>query len=222
MEALKRSSRIREYKDYPSSLRGQIAIAFLKEAKLSHRKIDEIYLGKDSSYTKGFQSMGILHYQGLRSKHQGSCTGLDIDSVIHEVSMLPDSSDLVGDLVAYKTNVLIEQKRHEQNFQKSVEEALKDTTEQRGERLQSYNGKPKKIQTISYAFVRSPDVVAEALLRAKGFCERCGLAAPFRRKSDGSPYLEVHHKIPLSEDGADTLENVLALCPNCHREVHFG
>jgi len=40
---------------------------------------------------------------------------------------------------------------------------LKDTTEQRLERLQSYNGKPKKIQTISYAFVRSPDVVAEAL-----------------------------------------------------------
>ena len=222
MEALERSSRIREYKDYPASLRGQIAFAFLQEAKLSHRKIDEVFLGKDSSYTKGFQSMGILHYQGLRAKHQGACAGLDIESVIHEVSMLPDSSDLVADLIAYKTNVLIEQKRHEQNFQKSVEEALKDTTEQRLERLQSYNGKPKKIQTISYAFVRSPDVVAEALLRAKGFCERCGLAAPFQWKSDGSPYVEVHHKIPLSEDGADTLENVLALCPNCHREVHFG
>ena len=222
MEALERSSRIREYKDYPASLRGQIAFAFLREAKLSHRKIDEIYLGKDSSYTKGFQSMGILHYQGLRSRHQGACAGLDIDSVIHEVSMLPDSSDLLGDLVAYKTNVSIEQKRLEQNFQKSVEEALKDTTEKRKERLQSYNGKPEKIQTISYAFTRSPDVVAEALLRARGFCERCKEKAPFLRKSNGSPYLEVHHIIPLSEDGTDTLENVLALCPNCHRKVHFG
>jgi 5-methylcytosine-specific restriction protein A len=166
--------------------------------------------------------MGILRYQGLVAKHRGACAGLDIHSVIHEVSMLPDSSDLLGDLVAYKTNVSIEQKRYEQNFQKSVEEALKVTTEKRKERLQSYNGKPEKIQTISYAFTRSPDVVAEALLRAKGFCERCKRQAPFLRKSDGSPYLEVHHKIPLSEDGEDTLENVLALCPNCHREVHFG
>lgn len=222
MEVLKRSSRIREYKDYPASLRGQIAFAFLQEEKLTHRKIDEIYLGKDSSYTKGFQSMGILRCQGLVAKHRGSCAGLDIDSLIREVSILADSSDLVGDLVAYKTNVSIEQKRHEQNFQKSVEEALNDTREKRMMRLQSYKGKPDKIQTISYAFVRSPDVVAEALLRAKGFCERCGLAAPFQRKSNGSPYLEVHHKIPLSEDGTDTLENVLALCPNCHREVHFG
>jgi hypothetical protein len=71
MEALERSSRIREYKDYPPSIRGQIALAFLRETKLSHRKIDEVYLGQDSSYTKGFQSMGILHYQGLRAKHQG-------------------------------------------------------------------------------------------------------------------------------------------------------
>ena len=222
MEALNRSSRIREYRDYPASLRGQIALAFLRDTKLSYRKIDEIYLGKDPAYTKGFQSMGILRYQGLVEIHHGVYTGLDIDSVIHEVSMLSDSSDLVGDLVAYKTVVLIDQKRYEQNFQKSVEESLKDAAGERKKRLQSYNGKPEKIQTISYSFNRSPDVVAEALLRAKGFCERCKQQAPFLRKADGSPYLEVHHKIPLSEDGTDTLENVLALCPNCHREIHFG
>jgi 5-methylcytosine-specific restriction protein A len=222
MQALKRSSRIREYKDYPASLRGQIAFAFLRDTKLSYRKIDEIYLGKDPAYTKGFQSMGILRYQGLVEIHHGVCAGLDIDSVIAKVSSLLDSTDLLGDLVAYKMNVSIEQKRHEQNFQNSVEEALKDTTVERKKRLESYNGKPEKIQTISYAFNRNPDVVAEALLRAKGFCERCRQQAPFLRKSDGSPYLEVHHKTPLSEDGTDTLENVLALCPNCHREIHFG
>jgi predicted HNH restriction endonuclease len=166
--------------------------------------------------------MGILRYQGLVAKHRGACAGLDIDSVIQEVSILPDSSDLVGDLIACKMNVSIEQKRHEQNFQKSVEEALKDAAGERRRRLQSYNGKPEKIQTISYAFNRSPDVVAEALLRANGFCERCRQQAPFLRKSNRSAYLEVHHIIPLSEDGTDTLENVLALCPNCHREVHFG
>ena len=60
------------------------------------------------------------------------------------------------------------------------------------------------------------------LRRAKGYCEKCGCKAPFIRKSDNTPYLEVHHTIPLSEGGADNLDNTIALCPNCHRELHFG
>ncbi|WP_256325004.1 HNH endonuclease signature motif containing protein [Nitrosomonas sp. Nm132] len=42
------------------------------------------------------------------------------------------------------------------------------------------------------------------------------------RKHDGSPYLEVHHKIPLAFGGEDTVVNAIALCPNCHREAHYG
>jgi 5-methylcytosine-specific restriction protein A len=34
--------------------------------------------------------------------------------------------------------------------------------------------------------------------------------------------LEVHHKKQLSEGGEDTVENAIALCPNCHREAHYG
>nr|WP_307993153.1 HNH endonuclease [uncultured Niameybacter sp.] len=34
--------------------------------------------------------------------------------------------------------------------------------------------------------------------------------------------MEEHHLIPLSEGGEDSLSNVFALCPNCHREMHFG
>ncbi|WP_196607201.1 HNH endonuclease [Pectinatus frisingensis] len=34
-------------------------------------------------------------------------------------------------------------------------------------------------------------------------------------------YLEVHHVIPLSKDVDDTADNAIALCPNCHRELHF-
>ncbi|WP_414449152.1 HNH endonuclease [Burkholderia sp. 22PA0099] len=49
-------------------------------------------------------------------------------------------------------------------------------------------------------------------------CER---PAPFRRPN-GSPYLEVHHRVRLADGGDDTVENAIALCPNCHREHHFG
>ncbi|WGL29477.1 HNH endonuclease signature motif containing protein [Pectobacterium brasiliense] len=71
-------------------------------------------------------------------------------------------------------------------------------------------------------FIRNPDVVAEVLIRANGKCERCDSNAPFLRRRDNTPYLEVHHKTPLAEGGEDTVENTTALCPNCHRYLHYG
>ncbi|WP_413817679.1 HNH endonuclease [Pseudomonas viridiflava] len=34
--------------------------------------------------------------------------------------------------------------------------------------------------------------------------------------------MEVHHKIRLADGGLDTLENAVALCPNCHRATHYA
>lgn len=75
-------------------------------------------------------------------------------------------------------------------------------------------------QSITY--IRDSRVVKKVLQRAKGHCEKCNSPAPFIRKSTGEPYLEVHHIVPLSEKGDDTIQNAMALCPNCHREVHYG
>jgi predicted HNH restriction endonuclease len=80
--------------------------------------------------------------------------------------------------------------------------------------------KLKFVQVLD--FDRNPDVVAEVLSQASGKCQKCGALAPFFRKSDGSPYLEVHHKIPLAFGGEDTVANAIALCPNCHRKAHYG
>ena len=40
--------------------------------------------------------------------------------------------------------------------------------------------------------------------------------------SDGLPFLEVHHLRQLADRGSDTVSNAVALCPNCHREAHYG
>lgn len=34
--------------------------------------------------------------------------------------------------------------------------------------------------------------------------------------------LDVHHLVPVAQDGGDTPENLLALCPNCHALHHKG
>jgi len=81
--------------------------------------------------------------------------------------------------------------------------------------------KPKKVITTATAFVRDLAVVAFVESDAGGICESCNSEAPFQR-SDGTPYLEVHHIQPLAEEGPDTVWNAAALCPNCHRECHYG
>ena len=107
-------------------------------------------------------------------------------------------------------------------YQSEIAESLKLSSEARKARLENASKLPEFYQVITRAFRRNPDVVAEVLLRAKGICENCNSEAPFIRKSDGSPYLEVHHRIHLANGGEDTVENAIALCPNCHRKMHFG
>lgn len=34
--------------------------------------------------------------------------------------------------------------------------------------------------------------------------------------------LEVHHIVPLSEGGSDNLENLVTVCPNCHRKLEYS
>jgi 5-methylcytosine-specific restriction protein A len=58
---------------------------------------------------------------------------------------------------------------------------------------------------VSRAYRRNADVIAEVLHRANGICEHCHAQAPFQRESDSSPYLEVHHRILLSNGGEDTV-----------------
>lgn len=57
--------------------------------------------------------------------------------------------------------------------------------------------------------------------RAQGLCEGCGNPAPFV-KTNGAPYLEVHHINRLSDGGPDDPLWVAAICPNCHRRSHYS
>ncbi len=106
-------------------------------------------------------------------------------------------------------------------FSKLTESSVNSKAE-RKIRLANASKKPETRIVTAVEFIRNPDVVAEVLERANGICEKCHNKAPFLRKSDNSPYLEVHHKIRLADDGDDTVENAIALCPNCHREAHYG
>ncbi|MBG0751122.1 MULTISPECIES: HNH endonuclease [Pectobacterium] len=107
-------------------------------------------------------------------------------------------------------------------FNIQIDKSLSDSSTERKKRLSASPVYPEKKTIQSEYFIRNPDVVAEVLIRANGKCERCDSNAPFLRRRDNTPYLEVHHKTPLAEGGEDTVENATALCPNCHRYLHYG
>ena len=45
------------------------------------------------------------------------------------------------------------------------------------------------------------------------WCEICGYSF--------SPALQIHHIIPISLGGDNSEDNVICLCPNCHKETHY-
>jgi len=109
----------------------------------------------------------------------------------------------------------------------TTEEVIRDVTRRADAstvmaRARAAVGKPAKRAVIRQDFERNPWVVAGALLRAKGECEMPRCTRTLFPMEDGQPYLEVHHVLPLGEGGDDSLVNAAALCPHCHRELHFG
>jgi hypothetical protein len=78
----------------------------------------------------------------------------------------------------------------------------------------------ERLTVLGQAFVRNPEVRRRVLVRAEDKCEWCAQSGFMM--ADGKVFLETHHVIPLAEGGADTEGNVVALCPNHHREAHHG
>lgn len=76
---------------------------------------------------------------------------------------------------------------------------------------------PKSTEAIVY--YRDPYLKQMVKRIANGRCQYCGNEAPFIDKQ-GDPYLEEHHVVRLADGGRDTIENVVAICPNCHRKMH--
>ena len=89
-------------------------------------------------------------------------------------------------------------------------------------------GKAKLVKSGDYLiYPRDGRVSARALKNARYKCENNENHECFIRKSNGKPYTEVHHLIPLCyhyrfKCSLDVTENIISLCSNCHNEIHYG
>lgn len=82
-------------------------------------------------------------------------------------------------------------------------------------------------------FSTDPRLAKTAIKNADYVCELCGKIEGSHSTFDsihGTRYLEAHHLVPMKAQkdylslgiNLDRLENIVALCPNCHKAVHYG
>ena len=88
------------------------------------------------------------------------------------------------------------------------------------------NASPEVKQRVSRSIERGS--IGRFVKQANGFrcqlCEALGQNPICFLKTNGEPYVEAHHVMPVSslEIGSLAASNVMTLCPNHHREVHYG
>lgn len=119
-----------------------------------------------------------------------------------------------------KSEVSIDKSIIDKNYEKKVKKIRKLSIEELEEKArQTQSSHPSRRCTTSQTYERNPYVTEFAKRRANGVCELCNQVAPFTNKHN-EPYLETHHIEWLSNGGSDTIENTVALCPNCHKKMH--
>jgi 5-methylcytosine-specific restriction protein A len=107
-------------------------------------------------------------------------------------------------------------KKNEERKGKSASR-LTDAELQKRIELSSGWSQIRRVSTTYYE--RNQNVVEMIKRTAGGHCQLCGKPALFKDRY-GRPYLESHHIEWLSKGGSDSVENTVALYPNCHRKMH--
>ena len=179
---------------------------------------------------QGFNFNDIdLH--ALRDLGKGYEEG-NICSKFYPVGEVPEDSVLVDDLRnligVYRElkgyvggNILeIPEKLGEEEFQKNIQNGkVKELQSGRIEK------KTKKEASRSSNWARDSNIAFTALEHAGHKCENDETHFTFISAKSGLQFVEAHHLIPMEfqdefDVSIDVPENIISLCPNCHRAFH--
>lgn len=90
------------------------------------------------------------------------------------------------------------------------------------EKASNINTRPSQQEKIVNTYPRNNILRAYVKERSNYSCEMPSCDNIGFLKSDGKRYIEVHHVNPLAEGGEDSIKNTVALCPTCHRKIHYA
>jgi len=158
----------------------------------------------------------------------------NIFSKRYERGAIPSDEELVKDLrrlvrvyqelkESVEGSIIALGDQNEQDFQAKIQD-LRSTRELPKGAI------PRKDQSKStdrFSWPRDPEWSSKALENAGNCCEYDTGHKTFDSMKKGRPFMEAHHLIPMSLQGKfknslDVPENIICLCPNCHRAIHHA
>lgn len=200
-------------------------------------KEGRIEIKKNANYSKtllksdqGF-SYAPINLKATKSLGKGYELG-NICSVYYDAKQIPQEEDLINDLRnligVYRelkglvgSNILdIKGQLNEVIFQEEI---------QKGKRKELQAGaiqkKEKRQSSYSTSWSRDANMAYTALDNANFKCENDTDHETFISARTGNQFVEAHHLIPMEYQGdfsvsIDVPENIISLCPNCHRAFH--
>lgn len=204
---LQPSGRDREFRQYSDLERYQTVVGHLMDG-LTHREMDERFLGLDSEKSKGYQSMGILHYLGLKKPFQSLFKGFSLEGMIEELKGQEGFETILAVLSAIDIG---EYKALEDLRAEEIEEGKV-----------VYEGREKYYYGKRYE--------RDALNRKRAIeihgvnCIVCNFNFEAVYGERGRDYIEIHHLKPLSTLNepmrVDAETDLVPVCSNCHRMIH--
>jgi hypothetical protein len=99
--------------------------------------------------------------------------------------------------------------------------------EEKKRMIDEYRIEHDLLETDDEIVYSSVNIKSQAKLDADFICEFNHEHKTFIAKADNNNYVEAHHLIPFSKRkefdlNIDVLENIVCLCPNCHRRIHLA
>ena len=86
------------------------------------------------------------------------------------------------------------------------------------------NTPPKERNRLAEKYLDRGSAVTDALKALLGSkCQICGWMG-FIKKNGEERFIEAHHLVQVAhkENGSLCTDNIILVCPNCHREIHYG
>ncbi len=151
--------------------------------------------------------IGEATYIGYHKEHRPDRDGNDRNAIVFHLAVNIEKREDLEQTPVNENEALKSLKKH-------------SLSELRKAALSKVSKKASKREIQATTRIRSEAIKLYTLKRANGTCEGCKKDAPFMTKK--GPFLEVHHLYRLGDGGPDHPENVIAICPNCHRHVHYG
>lgn len=177
-------------------------------------------LGYQISSTKNFKNYQVV--KNIQDKLIKRFPKLDnyykTDAFNHFIVAVYNGVELISDLIQIRNweNEL------EQKEIQLVEEFEKDNLNKRDllKKIEDIENEHSELVTVKGKRYKRHNYLMCLIKKYRNY--KCQFCSTKIRKSNGEYYIEACHIKPKAKGGLDKLENILVLCPNCHKRFDYG